>query len=218
MKNEIYTKIANETAEGYDQANIDNRFNNADSLKSVLNDLTLANYKEFLSYLFYHWLPDYFFVTPASSTGKYHPAFANRTNGLVLHSVATVKFAKHLTELDPDIDDITYNNIILAAFAHDMFKYGDPAEPGKYTKHGHPQYAADFFKNDAVIAKASEFDISSESMQFISEIIVSHMGPWTTNKYDPIVLEAPKTHYQMLLHKADLFASFKEGAVVSDLL
>ena len=35
---------------------------------------------------FIEMLPDYFFTTAASSTGKYHPAFASGDGGLVRHT------------------------------------------------------------------------------------------------------------------------------------
>ena len=43
-------------------------------------------------------LPDYFFLIPASSTGKYHPKFASTKNGLVKHTKVAVRIAKDLFE------------------------------------------------------------------------------------------------------------------------
>ena len=38
-------------------------------------------------------LPDYFFEIPASSTGKYHPAYATTEHGLVKHTKVAVRIA-----------------------------------------------------------------------------------------------------------------------------
>ena len=35
-------------------------------------------------------LPEYFFTIPASSSGKYHPKFANTVSGLVKHTKAVL--------------------------------------------------------------------------------------------------------------------------------
>ena len=45
-------------------------------------------------------LPDYFFVVPASSTGKYHPEYSLGEGGLVRHTKSAVLIAKTLLDLD----------------------------------------------------------------------------------------------------------------------
>ena len=41
-------------------------------------------------------LPDYFFLVPASSTGKYHPDYALGEGGLLRHTKAAVRIAHEL--------------------------------------------------------------------------------------------------------------------------
>ena len=45
-------------------------------------------------------LPEYFYSVPASSTGKYHPAYATGEGGLVRHTKAAVMFAHELLVLE----------------------------------------------------------------------------------------------------------------------
>lgn len=203
------------------------RLDNAKILAKVLTCLipnTSKHFAGFLTYAYYNLLPDYFFTTPSSSTGKYHPAFANAKNGLVLHSLAVVLYTTQLFEIlefnrsiasSCAYNDI-YNNIIVAAFLHDMFKYGDPATytTETYTCHEHPALAAAFFRSDEIKPIAAMYNLTSEDLEFIASLIESHMGPWTTSKYSNVVLPAPKTSFEMLLHKADYFASMKEGAIL----
>lgn len=85
-----------------------------------------SKFVNLLAWAYWNWFPDYFFETPASSTGKYHPAFANKQNGLVLHSLAAARYADSLLELLPGLDIDDKNKVIVAAWFHDMFKYGDP--------------------------------------------------------------------------------------------
>jgi len=205
------------------------RLNNTKILAEVLKCLksdTDKHFVGFLTYCYYNLLPDYFFVTPASSTGKYHPAFANKENGLVRHSLATTLYAVSMLsilELDPTISETlpsdVYNDIVIAAFLHDMFKYGDPETytPGDYTCHEHPALAAAFFRSEELNNVGNEFGLTKSDLEFIASIIHSHMGPWNTSKYSDVVLPTPQTSFEMLLFKADHFASMKEGDILPNM-
>ena len=50
-------------------------------------------------------LPDYFFLIPASSTGKYHPKFAGTISGLVKHTKVAVRIAYDLFETVNNFSD-----------------------------------------------------------------------------------------------------------------
>ena len=67
-------------------------------------------------------LPDYFFVVPASSTGKYHPEYSLGEGGLVKHTKSAVLIAKTLLDLEQYQNE--YNeeqrDIILLAYFLDM--------------------------------------------------------------------------------------------------
>lgn len=58
-----------------------------------------SRFVDMLAWAYWNWLPDYFFEAPASSTGKYHPAFANEPGGLILHSLAAARYADSVMEL-----------------------------------------------------------------------------------------------------------------------
>lgn len=227
MNDIIYFKIADNnntdnTESMYLRTKNSNIFINVLKLLDKKNDFD--NYLQFLNHCYYNWLPDYFFTTPASSTGKYHPVFANSENGLMLHSLAVTRIAHQLFDILNESDDKfsgkTLNNLICAAWLHDMFKYGDPFayKPGTLTDHGHPKYAADFFKNSDVIAKCKSFNLETSDIELISDLINTHMGPYTISKYSNIVLDTPTTSLQKLLFNADFLASRKENDVVKDML
>jgi hypothetical protein len=182
-----------------------------------------------MAYGFWHWLPEYFFKTPASSTGKYHPAFANGTNGLVLHTLAVMRYVNEFTTFS-EMPNETHNELIVAAMFHDMLKYGDPKTytPGKHTEFEHPLYAMNFFyelniTNDKIIQRifdTKDSDLSSFRYELItlSRLIGAHMGPWNTNKHSSAILPTPNMCDELLLHKADLIASQKEGDIIKDFL
>ena len=125
---------------------------------------------------------------PASSTGKYHPDFAQGEGGLVRHTKAVVFMVNELCRARADLDQ---NCLIAAALLHDMHKY---KEAGKYTCHEHPFLMA---------CDASEAGLPAA----IVFAIESHMGRWNTSNRSSVVLPVPSDDFQWLLHYADYLAS-----------
>lgn len=138
-------------------------------------------------------IPNYFWLVPASSTGKYHPSFSCRTGGLTNHTLAAMKIfkrlAKHFEVFNEDIEI----GLIALTF-HDTFKLGPKKE--RYTVHKHPLYAA------------VPFITLGENK--IAECIKSHMGRFNKNNYSNIILPLPEDDLQMLVHIADYLSSRKE--------
>ena len=72
-------------------------------------------------------LPDYFYEVAASSTGKYHPAFALGEGGLVRHTKVAVKIAYELSNNDVIGYSFTEDEkdlMIIALIMHDGLKHG----------------------------------------------------------------------------------------------
>lgn len=67
----------------------------------------------------FNWLPGYFFEAPASATHKYHPAWADRPGGLLLHSLAVCRVASSLSDLF-GLTPAEYNALLFAAWHHGM--------------------------------------------------------------------------------------------------
>ncbi len=125
---------------------------------------------------------------PASSTGKYHPAFAHGPGGLIRHTKAVVMIAYELCNTRPDINR---DHVIAAAILHDMHKYKDGS---MHTCHEHPYLMARDADNGSLPTA-------------IIHLIESHMGQWTTSNRSTIVLPMPENDEQWLLHYADYLAS-----------
>lgn len=144
---------------------------------------------------------EYFFEVPASSSGKYHPDFARGEGGLVRHTKAVVYFTNEFTRPSIELGKINRYEadlLIIAALAHDIKKQGDGV--GKHTVSEHPQIAADYV--DDMWNKYGQDLLTDGSMDYICDVIESHMGPWSK----PV----PKTHQQLLVFFADYTASRKE--------
>lgn len=149
-------------------------------------------------------LPDYFFEVDASSTGKYHPKYAQGEMGLARHVKAAVKMAVELLE-DPIINK-SYTEkdrdlIILALIIHDGLKYGK-VKTDKYTKFDHPILISNYVKENKDNLKMAE-----EDMKKLCAMVESHMGPWNTSNYSEVVLPLPKAPCEKFVHMCDYLAS-----------
>ena len=150
-------------------------------------------------------LPDYWFTTPASSTGKYHPEYATGQGGLLRHSKAAMRIGYELLS-NPSIGnkytDHEKDLMLFALLVHDGLKLGNPEE--KYTRFDHPILMEKFIKENY-----EDLELEKEDANFIGEVIKTHMGPWIEDYNGNKVLEPPKTKYQNFVHMCDFLASRK---------
>ena len=150
-------------------------------------------------------LPDYFFEVAAASTGKYHPKYAQGDGGLVRHTKAAVRIAFELLA-DPAIGnkytDDEKDLIIISLILPDGLKLGK--ERNKYTKFDHPLLVGKFIKENK-----KNLNFSDDEINFLSDAIASHMGPWTKDYDGNEVLPYPKTKYQNFVHMCDYLSSKK---------
>lgn len=157
-------------------------------------------------------LPDYFFEVPASSTGKYHPEYALGEGGLLRHSKAAMRIGYELLS-DPSIGDKYTEKekdlMLMALLIHDGLKSGMPKE--KYTRFDHPILMADFLMDNE-----EALDLEVEEIEFLGDVIKTHMGVWTKDYNGVEVLERPVTKYQNFVHMCDYLASRKAILVPFD--
>lgn len=149
-------------------------------------------------------LPNYFWVVAASSSGKYHPTCDLGAGGLVRHSVMVATTALDLVTAEIFVEDNVINKdmALIAGLFHDCLKQG--TDCNGHTVFNHPILAADF------MAEELKNYIEEPYLSIITGAVRTHMGKWTTSKYDPdIMLEKPSTAFQKLVHTADLMASKK---------
>lgn len=150
-------------------------------------------------------LPDYFFEVPASSTGKYHPKYALGEGGLLRHTKAAVRIAYELLS-DPLIGNKYTEEekelMIMGLMIHDGLKSGK--EKSQYTKVEHPLIVVDYIKENR-----KNLGMSDENLNFLCDVIASHMGVWNKDFDGNEVLPIPKTKYQNFVHMCDYLASRK---------
>lgn len=145
-------------------------------------------------------VPEYFYVVASSSTGKYHPWYAQGYGGLVRHTKAAVKIAYDLLQLE-QYRRLDSDAIIAALILHDSFKRGKVCS--QYTVSEHPLIAADVISK---WAKDNLPDDMQPRFNTICELIVSHSGQWNEVMHKP-VLPKPITPDQQFVHLCDYLAS-----------
>ena len=145
-------------------------------------------------------LPDYFFLIPASSTGKYHPKFACTNNGLVKHTKVAVRIAYDLFETVNNLTDNDKDLIIMALIMHDGLKKG--LEEEKHTRFDHP-----LLVSKLIMENAKELKMGMDDVRRMCMMIESHMGKWNTSKYSKVELPIPRDECQRFVHRCDYLAS-----------
>jgi len=158
-------------------------------------------------------LPQYLFEVAASSTGKYHPAYALGDGGLVRHTKAATRFANHLLQLEQNqmlFSERERDMILSAIILHDGWKHGNAGST--FTTHEHPQVCADWVETSDIFNDV----LSMEDRKQIALAISSHMGQWNTTKRSSVVLNKPETEMQRFVHMCDYLASRKDIEVLFD--
>ena len=150
-------------------------------------------------------LPDYFFEIPASSTGKYHPEYSLGKGGLVRHTKAAARIAYELygTSCVTGIySDEEKDLMVVALILHDGLKSGEEKE--EYTRFDHPILIANFIKRNK-----DKLTFTDSEIEFLCNVISSHMGEWNKDINGVEVLPVPKNKYQKFVHMCDFLASRK---------
>lgn len=185
---------------------------NAKIFESLLDTFENEDIKKFTESCI-DTIPSYFWEVGASSTGKYHPAYALGKLGLARHTCALVRFLNHMLSIDCIKNDFSSRErdlMRVAGIMHDSMKSGTDEDyaRSKYTKFEHPILAANN------IRKMS--GLPDDEIELIATTIESHMGQWATDKRSKTVLPTPENKYQKLVHLADYLASRKDIEVLFD--
>ena len=163
-------------------------------------------------------VPEYFWVVPASATGKFHPEHDQGEGGLARHSLMVFRWLKTLLEANEQDMSEYEPGMCLAALFHDCMKRGK-GDASDHTLFEHPILAAKFVMDESerFLKENKEFieSTSDDEESFKQDIAVAasciqtHMGKWNTSKYSEVVLPKPRTPMQYMVHLADYCSSRK---------
>lgn len=162
---------------------------------ALIKDETL---RRFTAHYFNNCVPDIFWTTGASASGKYHPEFAKGEGGLVRHTKAVVMFCDELMRMSQwaYMTDARKDIAIMACLFHDTCKYGMTNEVNTMEYKNHAANAATHVAN-------CWYNYFNNCAPYeLTQAIKSHMGQWSTNRDD-----RPFTPVDRLVHMADYIAS-----------
>lgn len=149
-------------------------------------------------------LPDYFWTVPASSTGKYHPAYSLGDGGLFRHTKSACIIALDLFKADIMMLTAYERDIVLAALIlHDGYKQGDGDGTGG-TVFEHPH-----LMGEHIVAQIKGWmtDEQRTALYDIQRAVRSHMGKWNTREGSNITLPLPGGGIGTMVHLCDYIAS-----------
>ena len=152
-------------------------------------------------------LPNYFFEIPASSSGKFHPAYALGKGGLVRHTIAAVNIAACMFDNTTICGRFTQRHkdlIVSALLLHDGLKGG--SEYKDCTVAEHPVLVTQYLRE---VVESTCPKIYFDTMNEVFPLIESHMGQWNTNKDGKVITPLPKNGPASYVHMCDYLASRK---------
>ncbi len=170
--------------------------------REILN-IESIDLQDFVRWFFDVHVGEWFWKSGASSSGKYHPPFAQGEGGLVRHTRAVAWVCEELLRMSGyAYMKAEYKDYArVACLLHDVRKYGrsDTEDKDCYKEHG--AIAA-----EDVATAWEEFHRDDYDFHPCPELLLmairSHMGQWTENKDD-----RPFTNIDRLVHMADYIAS-----------
>lgn len=157
--------------------------------------------------------PVAFWTSPASTSGKYHPADSLGHGGLVRHTRKVFRLTLDLLNMLGIEPDNTRHSIALsAALLHDTWKVTDVDGHSNFE---HPLRAA--LVVSELLDKEFEPDaITTLEGSLLCQAIRSHMGRWTSSKYSPNLLPRPESQLDHIVHTADYLASRKHISLLPE--
>ena len=144
--------------------------NNEEYFVKELDCIKNERIKKSLIYMI-NKLPDYFFMIPAASTGKYHPEYAQGEGGLLRHTKAAFRIGYELLSdkaIGDKYTDDEKDLMLMGLLLHDGLKLGK--EESKYTKFDHPILMANYIEEnkdnfDFTAKPSKNYKESSDSLQ-----------------------------------------------------
>lgn len=178
-------------------------------LEPVINTLSISREYRNLTEFLIDQLDDYWFIKPASSTGKYHPKFNNGEGGLVRHSLNVCMWWQQMYRaFEQELmsfsgrDDI-YDLGLIACLFHDAKKYGDAEENSRWVKKDHDVKSMEWFLHNVEIYEhTNDMNFDNKAINYIANAIDHHNGPWSTHG-------APRTIFERLVFICDYASSQK---------
>lgn len=181
-----------------------------ESMQSALELIEAPRLRKVVEHM-WKFAPDYFFVIPASVSGKHHAEWSTGKGGLVRHVLMGVKVAYDLARTF-GLTDKERDLALVAMFGHGILKYGFDFD--KRYLPMHPFLPRTHYGSEKSPAFIGTFAYSEEFDVFM-RAIERHMGSIATGEWSQTSGIKPETPLEQVVHLADYMAS-RKGIVHTD--
>lgn len=179
----------------------------AEKYFSLINDEEVRNFALFM----WHKAPDYFFIIPASVSGKYHAEWSTDKGGLVRHVLMGAQVVEDLSRTFGLTDKET--DLALAAIlGHDIIKYGLDFDERYLDMH--PFMPRSYYGNYKSVGYAGDYT-KTQDFDTIMSAIERHMGNIHSGAWTSVGGVRPENALQCVVHLADYVAS-RKNLVLTD--
>jgi HD superfamily phosphodiesterase len=151
---------------------------------------------------------------PASSTGKYHPQFAQGQGGLIRHIKVVCMNVEIMMKTMPQYDEVEDWSVpYISAILHDCMKYTEYNQ--KYTHDDHPLKIAELVRmykmpNNKELTFNHTNEWINEKLERIAKNVETHMGRWNSIKSSENGMPVPSTMENFIVHIADFMSAQKD--------
>lgn len=149
-------------------------------------------------------IPDYIYVMPSSTSGKFHNAKQCETYGQIYHVYMFDSILNHRLrlklnkELYPTPEERDAMRCV--PVFHDAVKCG--WNGSKYTVQDHPVLAHQW-----VLSTKVDHDIPEEYKIMIADMCLTHSGEWNKSRSGKIIMPEPRNSREFFIHECDILAS-----------
>lgn len=148
--------------------------------------------------------PDYFFVVPASVSGKYHGDWSTDVGGLIRHVIMGTEVVDDLAATF-ELNDEESDCAIAALLCHDILKYGIDFDYRYLDMH--PFMPRAYFGYKHSEGYIGQDLVSLDAFETVMSAIERHMGNLKEGKWTSVGGIKPETSVQKAVHLADYIAS-----------
>ncbi|MBU8576424.1 HD domain-containing protein [Bacillus pumilus] len=148
--------------------------------------------------------PDYFFVVPASVSGKYHGDWSTDVGGLIRHVIMGTEVVDELADTF-GLNDDEKDSAIAALLCHDILKYGIDFDHRYIDMH--PFMPRSYFGYKNSEGYIGQDLVSLDAFETVMSAIESHMGNLKEGSWTSVGGIKPETPVQKAVHLADYIAS-----------
>ena len=171
--------------------------------ESLTHNFETENFKEYFLDMCDH-IPDYIFIMPSSTSGRYHNETQCQPHGQLYHIFMFQSILENLLRLKgnkerfntPEERDAMR---CVPAF-HDAVKCG--WNGSQYTVQNHPKLAAEW-----VMSTNVEHDIDPAWKRVIADMCEAHSGEWNKDRSGNVIMSEPRNLREFLIHECDILAS-----------